>query len=204
MNRDFSFSKLYQDLQGLIDVQSPRSDSLLTSAEFIDRCRLLTPNFHDQRAKRIYVDGFVGKCYSNSCKVYRDELEAGLKLYVGYALAYGRWWEHAWCMIGDLTIETTHWFDAYYGSELVNDECELVLSKYRCSYPPSQSKNVRIYTYECGSRRAVSYNPDIHAAGIGRERDARSGVILEGLGRTKRSTPPIGPSNDLDLQNRTK
>lgn len=183
MERDPSFVELCQTLQGLIDVQKPASDSLLRRPAFLARCRLVTPDWNARRMSRIFVDGFVGKCYSNSCQVYRNGSEEDLALWVGYALARGQWWEHAWCMIDDLIIESTHPFDAYYGSDLSTEEREWLLQNHRFAYPTMHSKNVRIYTYEDGVRHAVPYQPDIHSAGIGRERDPISGKLRVGLGR---------------------
>jgi hypothetical protein len=182
VNSDAIAPPIVETLQSVIYVQPPRAGSLLERPEFLARCRLMTPNWREQPIDRLFVDGFVGKCYSNSWKVYRDALEDGLRLCAGYAFARGAWWEHAWCLLGDRIVESTHSYLIYFGAELTSDECTLIGRRFGVSYPPTPDR-VRVYTILDGLRRAVPYDPQLHAAGIGRERDTATGDIVEGLGR---------------------
>lgn len=183
MELEIAMLPLRETLQSLIEVQEPAADSVIASTEFQARCQLVTPNWNHQKLKRVFVDGFVGKCYSNSWKVYTDALEQSLTLWAGYALARGKWWEHAWCMIEDQIVESTYHFDTYFGCQLTKTECDIVGHRYGVTIPPVTASNVRVYTSENGIRRAVPYRAEVHAAGIGREKDPVTGAIRDGLGR---------------------
>jgi len=170
-------------LQKIIHVQRLSAGSLIDRREFWQRCRNITPHWREPPIDRIFVDGFVGKCKSNSWKVYSDAIEEGLSLWSGYAFHGGTWWEHSWCMLGNRIIETTGYFWIYYGAEHTAEEREIFGKRYRNCYPPPSANNVRIYTFVNGFREAIPYDAEMHAIGFGRERDSVTGEIKEGLGR---------------------
>lgn len=170
-------------LRDMIGVSLPQPESLLSRKKFWSRCQLVTPNWTNFAiTSRIYVDGFVGACCWNSWKVYNSGIEEGLSLWLGFAHRWGRWTEHAWCMLDQRIVETTAPYLAYYGAELDEQEREY-FSKYISVSNPALQKIVRVATMIEGHRTHVTYDPAIYADTIGRERDPVTREIKEGLGR---------------------
>jgi len=173
-------------LRQIIHVPQLEGNVLMARPEFWDRCMLINPNWRAEATApsartRIYVDGHLGGCKFNAWRVCTSGLEEDIRLYQGYAFAYGSWAEHAWCMVGSRIIETTGEFTIYYGAELTPEEREFM--KAGCDqYNPLASSD-EFWTVHLGDRVRGKYHEDNGAEGIFRERDPFSREILSGLGR---------------------
>jgi len=169
-------------LRSLIHVPRLNRGGFISRPGFWDRCCLVTPNWRDQFNHWIFVDGFENASKWNAWKVFTDSLEDGLSLWLGYALFRGSWKEHAWCMLGDRIVESTLPFRIYYGAELTGNERELFGKEYG-GFDLVSRTNTKVFTIADCFRELVPFDPKLHGASIGRERDFKTGMIKDGLGR---------------------
>lgn len=70
----------------------------------------------------------------------------------------------------------------YFGAELNADERDLLKRRYE-SWDPLQSGYQHVCTIRNGCRTVVPYDPNVFAGTIGREREWKTGYVIEGLGR---------------------
>ena len=172
-------------LRALVEISPFEPDGIVARPGFWDRCQTIVPGREsdDPSKRRIFVDGFRGACRWNALKVYREAIEPGLSLWCGYAL-YGRtWYDHSWCMLGPRIVETTVPFRIYYGAALLPDELEYFMVRYG-KLDQNSRKREMVATCRDGHRAEV-WGDDVKAftETIGRERDWKTGVLKEGLGR---------------------
>ena len=105
-----------------------------------------------------------------------------MSLWSGYGYA-GYWTPHTWCMLGDRFVESGGPFRIYYGAEL--DETEIdELGKESAEFIKASERKMKfVWTIVDGEREIVRYDQSSHELSLGRERDLKTGVIKEGLGR---------------------
>jgi hypothetical protein len=173
--------RIAADLRRVVHVQRPTRTAIVTQPGFWERCRLVTPDWQNG-IDRIYVDGFARTCYWNCLKVYDNALEQNLLISCGYALWQGEWYGHAWCMLGPRIIETTMPFRAYYGATLNSNEISILRQQHQ-KHDLLTNTKLKVVTFINGYRGVVDYDPAIHAATIGRERDPQTREVKPGLGR---------------------
>jgi hypothetical protein len=184
--KDQLAAEIATTLRGIIHVPPLEGNILMAHPDFWDRCTLINPNWRAEptapAAKtRIYVDGHMGGCKFNAWNVFNSGLEEGIRLYQGYAFAYGSWAEHAWCMLGSRIIETTGEFTIYYGAELTSEERAFM--KIGCDAYEPLAHSDEFWTVHSGDRVRGKYHEDNGAEAMFRERHPMSRELLDGLGR---------------------
>ena len=176
--------RLRSTLCDVIEVRVPKSHIVLADPEFWRDCELLTPNPRENLQSRIFVDGFDGCCHWNSWKVYSDAIEEGLSFWAGFAFGRDAWFHHEWCMLGNRIVETTAPYNLYYGARIRQSEIETINLRFSgVDLTGHVDPKVGVWTFVNERREVVPYDPSIYGKTIGRERDAKTSVLKEGLGR---------------------
>jgi len=176
-----SWSEIAGTLCDLVGLRPVSPSSIIRRPGFWRRCALVNPKWSWQPHSYIFVDGIVSACKWNCCRTYEQSSNGNLCIWLGFAFNRGTWWEHCWCMLGDRIVETECSHDIYYGAELTSLEYDQLASLCRRS-DLSQRRNARLWTMENGWRTMIPYDPVVHAAGLGRERDPITNEPKEALG----------------------